>query len=215
MKVKIGRYKRWIGPYQIADLFRYIGLSEDRCHKIGDKLSNTWLMGFCSWIDQRRKRVEKVHIDSYDVWNMDSTLALIIHPMLVKLKESKQGSPNVDDEDVPIYLRSTSAPPKENEWDTDDNFHKRWDHIVDEMIWAFEQKTYDWESQYYDGKVDIIWLPVDENGDAVDAKDAKFFRMEEAPGHTFSVDRTAYDAHYARMKNGFRLFGKYYESLWD
>jgi hypothetical protein len=94
-----------------------------------------------------RARKINIRIDKYDTWSMDSTLALIIHPMLVQLKQTKHGSPWIDDEDVPEELRSTSAPPKENEWDTDDNHHARWDWVLDEMIWAFETHLDD-ESQF-------------------------------------------------------------------
>lgn len=81
----------------------------------------------------------KVKIDGYDIWNADYTLACVIHPVLVKMKESKHGAPFVDDEDVPDELKSTNAAPKENEWDTDENWFKRWDYVIDEMIWAFAQ----------------------------------------------------------------------------
>jgi hypothetical protein len=118
-----------------------------------------------------RARKINIRIDKYDTWSMDSTLALIIHPMLVQLKQTKHGSPWIDDEDVPEELRSTSAPPKENEWDTDDNHHARWDWVLDEMIWAFETHLDD-ESQ---------------------------FKSEL----------------FGRKRNGFRLFGKYYQALWD
>ena len=34
---------------------------------------------------------------------------------------------------------------------TDDKFFKRWDWILDEMIWAFNQKCRDdWEGDYYE-----------------------------------------------------------------
>jgi acetylornithine/succinyldiaminopimelate/putrescine aminotransferase len=41
--------------------------------------------------------------------------------MLKQLQETKHGAPLVDDEDVPEHLRSTTAPPRENEWDVDGN----------------------------------------------------------------------------------------------
>ena len=59
-----------------------------------------------------------IHIDDYDTWSMDHTLAPIIAPMLKQLKATKHGAPFVDDEDVPEHLRSTNAKPKENKWDT-------------------------------------------------------------------------------------------------
>jgi hypothetical protein len=58
--------------------------------------------------------------------------------MLKQLKETKHGAPFVDDEDVPEELKSTSAPPKKDDWDVDDNHFKRWDYVMDEMIYAFE-----------------------------------------------------------------------------
>ena len=146
-------------------------------------------------LDKRSSQKISVRIDSYDTWSMDHTLAPIILPMLKQLKEIKHGSPWTDDEDVPEELRSTSAPPLENDYDTDDNHHKRWDWVIGEMIWAFEQKTRDdWESDYY--------------------------KYEDDPKAMFGLklvweDREARKAHQERMTNGFKLFGKYYGALWD
>ena len=76
---------------------------------------------------------------------MESTLSYIIIPMLKQLKETKHGSPSVDNIDVPKGLHSYSVPGKENESEIDDNWHDRWDWVLDEMIWAFEQINEDWE----------------------------------------------------------------------
>ena len=183
MRIFIGPYIRWIGPYQIADLLQYVGVNEDKCHEIGEYLSDTRLGDICRWIHEKKKRKIKIKIHDYDLWSMDHTLALIILPMLKKLKEVKHGSPWVDDEDVPEEFKSTSAPPKKYEWDTDDNYHKRWEYILDEMIWAFEQI-------------------VDEDSDLKYYVDGKF-------------DREASDKHQNRVSNGLKLFGKYYQSLWN
>ena len=132
--------------------------------------------------------------------------------MLKQLKETKHGSALVDDKDVPVELRSTSAPKPENEWDTDDFVHLRWAWVLDEMIWAFEQKTIDWEQQYYSGEHDILWVPsdtLDKNGKA------SFMQMKKGPKDTFKIDKDGLTKHQKRMTNGFRLFGKYYEGLWD
>ena len=146
-------------------------------------------------IDNRRGQKIKVRIDKWDTWSMDDTLSHIIVPMLKQLNDTKHGSPFVDDEDVPEELRSTSAPPKKDEYDLDDNHFKRWDWVLDEMIWAFEQKKRDrWEEDYY--------------------------KYEEDPSGMFGLrlvwsDDEGRKAHQARMTNGFKLFGKYYENLWD
>ena len=216
MKVRIGPYRSWFGPYQLADLLKYVGVKdEDKRHEIGGKLADTWVGPFLTWIDSKKKRKVKVHIDNYDVWNMDSTLALIITPMLKKLRDAKMGAPYVDDEDVPDNLKSTAAGPKLNEWDTDDNHFLRWDWVLDEMIFAFESKHNDWEEQFYSGNADHVFVPIDQEGNKVDEKDAELFRMEDGPNNTFKVDRAGYDAYAKRIANGFRLFGKYYQGLWD
>ena len=77
-----------------------------------------------------------VTIDGYDCWNADHTLALIIHPLLEKLSTSKQGSPNVDNEDVPEQLWISDQKLPYDEFDI--NFHKRWHWILHEMVWCFE-----------------------------------------------------------------------------
>ena len=170
MKVFIGKYPSWWGPYQIANLLQKVGVSEDRCDKLGDWIADTQLSNFCNWVESKRKCKIQVRIDKYDTWSMDVTLSYIIIPMLKQLKETKHSAAEVDDKDVPKKLRSISAPKKENEWDTDDNWFARWDWVLDEMIWAFS------------------------------------FHLEE------DTWPEKYDK---RMQNGFRLFGKYYQNLWD
>jgi hypothetical protein len=136
--------------------------------------------------------------------------------MLQQLKRDKHGAPNVDDEDVPEHLRSTAAPPRENEWDTDANHFLRWDWVLDEMIFAFEMKSRDdWRDEFYSGEIDILWVPVDQDGNEVDKKDAKWHEMRHGPNHTHEIDSEGMKRVQDRITNGFRLFGKYYEALWD
>jgi hypothetical protein len=116
------------------------------------------------------EREVSISIDNYDTWSMDSTLSLLIHPMLVQLKATQHGHP---------------ANMTEQEWN----------EILDEMIWAFEQKCRDdWESDYYEYE--------DDNTERFGLK-------------LVWEDRAGAKAHQERMTNGFMLFGKYYENLWD
>jgi hypothetical protein len=136
MKVIIGDYPTWWGPYQICNLLhKYLGVSDDVCDKIAGYIPVTPFQWF---YDTFQHRKVKVRIDKYDPWSADHTLALIILPLLKRLKEDKHGSPFVDDADVPDGLKSIAASPKENEWETDEFHHDRWDYVLDEMIWAFE-----------------------------------------------------------------------------
>ena len=207
MKVYIGPYLNWIGPFQIADLLQYVGVSEDRCHKIGEWLNKTWLKDVCEWIDARRKRNVKVRIDCYDVWSMDATLSVLVVPMLKKLKTTKMGAPYVDDADVPEHLRSTAAPPlteeQQNYGGVDDNHFKRWDWVIDEMLWAWEQI---------------------EKGDSTDqfTKDKDPAKPSNEPGLSLGemMNRSTLDfeglkLHEERIQNGLCLFGKYLRGLWD
>lgn len=86
----------------------------------------------------RKNRRVHVHIDDYDLWNGDVTLATIIAPLLKKYSEQLQGSPTVDNEDVPEHLRATSEEMTQmlRFGETDSNFHLRWKYVVDEMHFA-------------------------------------------------------------------------------
>jgi hypothetical protein len=169
------------------------------------------------WVlDRVHPRVEYVKIDRWDTWSMDHTLASIVLPMLRQLKRDKHGAPLVDDEDVPEHLRSTAAPPKENEYDTDGNHFLRWDWVMDEMIFAFEKKNQDdWQTEFHSGKIDMLWVPVDKDGNEIAKGEHKYYEMERGPNDTSQWDSEGMEAVQKRISNGFRLFGKYYEGLWD
>lgn len=198
MKVYIGNYCHWLGPYQLAELTRKIGVSKERAYKWGEWLSETWVGDVLQWMHTKKKRTVIVKLDVYDTWAMDHTLSLIILPMLKQLKATQHGGPCVDDEDVPEHLKSTSAPPKEDAWDIDDNHFKRWEWVMDEMIWAFEQMSDDNSTEkFYDHS-------------AVDKK----VGLKEQIGK-IKVDWAGLEVHEERMKKALMLFGKYYRGLWD
>jgi hypothetical protein len=233
LKVHIGPYKNWIGPYQIAEALCFWAGKEtdeygfpktkDWVHNFGTWLAggedkDSWLQKTCIWIESKRTRKIKIKIDRWDTWSMDHTLSYIVLPMLKQLKETKHGAPFVDDEDVPagLGLRSTEAEPKENEYDTDSNHFLRWDWIMDEMIFAFECELDDsWEDAFRSGVMDTIWVPVDREGNDVPEKDAELYRMGEGANHTYKCDYDGMKVVQDRISNGFRLFGKYYQGLWD
>ena len=153
MKVRIGKYRKWIGPYQIAGLLRRFGISEDMTETIGEWLSdNTRLYELCQWIHDRKNRRISVRIDDWDTWNMDETLSHVIYPMLIRMRELKRGYPMVDNDDIPTDL--TADPFIEIKVPTTGRYpnEKGWEWILDEMIWAFRQCGTDWESEFYDGK---------------------------------------------------------------
>ena len=213
MKVYLSNYRdHWLSPYTIMEkviFWREIDYDEPFirvCNKVlspicelGQKILNTV-----------HPKIEYVKIDRWDTWSMDHTLAYIILPMLKQLRDTKHGSPMVDDDDVPEVLRSVKKPKRKKgdvrntlqvhavDYDvTDNTIHSKWDWVLNEMIWAFEQKIIDDdEGKFFDHTV---------------SKGLPWDKDYVGP----NVDWDGLRAHQARKTNGYRLFGKYYEGLWD
>lgn len=239
MKVYIGPYTNWFGPYQLAEKLMFWVPKEqdehgfpqkpDRVHKFGEWLAhgsiepepevgdifelnrerhNTWIYKLLLWLDKGKKRKIKVRIDRWDTWSMDNTLAHIILPMLKQLDATKHGAPNVDDEDVPEHLRSTAAreltAEEKNHYAPDEHHFARWDWVLKEMMFAFESEIDDsWEEQFHTGEGSLA-----------------FKKLENGMSEMVTIGERKYDfegrkEYQKRISNGFRLFGKYYQALWD
>ena len=238
MKVKIGPYTDWYGPYQLAETLMFWVPKEkdehgfehtaDRVHKFGEWLAHgsiepqqevgeislwgrdrheTWLYKFLSWIHSKQERTIKVHIDRWDTWSMDHTLAYIVLPMLKQLKATKHGAPYVDPKDCPEELKPKKQTKKQKDnGETDSTHFERWDWVLDEMIFAFESKLDDsWEEQFESGVSDTQFKKLEDGN----------YQMVNGPKHTREYDWEGRKAYQERISNGFRLFGKYYENLWD
>lgn len=241
MKVYIGPYKNWFGPYQLAELLCFwvkpvrdeYGMYDkpEWVHNFGEWLAHgqielpaligetrsfnrerpvTWLYKFLLWIDRKRSRKISVRIDRWDTWGMDNTLAYIILPMLKQLQATKHGSPYVDDADVPANLRSTTTTQltqqQKHTGHVDDNHHARWEWVLNEMIFAFENKLDDsWQDQFRSGEYDFAFKKL-ENG---------MSEFVQGENDTSKTDWEGIKAYEKRIQNGFLLFGKYYQALWD
>ena len=138
----------------------------------------------------KKERSVKVHIHKYDTWSMDETLAYIVLPMLKQLRTDTHGSPLVEAEDVP---------------DEEMDVHSRWDWVLGEMIFAFESKHNGWEEQFHSGEMDFSYVERDDG----------FGEMVKGPNDTHKFDSVGHEEYQSRITNGFKLFGKYYEGLWD
>ena len=150
--------------------------------------------------------IRYIKIDPWDAWSLEHTLSPIILPILKELKKNKHGAPFIDDEDVPPKLRANRSVYKGNadpalhkiNDDIDKKFFKRFDYVLDEMIWTFEQLS-------------------------MDDHDGKFYNFIESNKEKdlnksiskIKVDRVGLRKHNERIDNGLRLFGKYYRGLWD
>ena len=224
MKIWISNYRNhWISPYVILKKVCFWEKNDDVFYDLEDTGEGKYVKivkfldpicgAIAKVLDFIHPRFSYVKIDRWDTWSMDHTLAHIILPMLKQLDATKHGSPMVDDEDVPEYLREVKKPKLKRKKgdvrntlqvhavDMDDNhstIHQKWTWVLNEMIWAFEQKVIDDdEHQFFDHTG---------CGDA-----APWSKDYVSP----KVDWEGLKAHQARKSNGYKLFGKYYEGLWD
>ena len=215
MRVYLNKPKdHWLSPYTILEkvfFWREIEFDEPIIERWKNRLE-PFCQGLAKVLNVIHPKIDYVKIDYWDTWSMDHTLSRMILPMLKQLKDTKHGSPMVDDADAPEELRSTSAPPKENEWDTDDFIHVRWDWVLNEMIFAFTCLVDDsWEDAFCSGEFDHLSVPCewDENGKVT------MYRWDHGPNHTFKCDYDGMKVVQDRIQNGLRLFGVYYQALWD
>ena len=240
MKVYINKYKdHWISPYTIID-YAFFWTDWSKCsrdksvqaaiddmngtkkyvehpewvNKTADYLSP--ISRAIQWVwDKIDRKIDYVKIDYWDTWSMDQTLSPIILPMLKQLKATKHGYGFIDDEDVPNELRSIHALPKET-WEWDGNAEKRYEYVLDEMIFAFEHLVDDsWQDAYRSGEIDTKWIPVDAKGNEVPKGEHKYYQMGEGPNHTYKCDYDGIKLIEERIDNGLKLFGKYFRTLWD
>jgi hypothetical protein len=218
MKIYLGPHRSWIGPYQIAEFLCFwvrevpdeygIMSKPDWVHDFGtwlaeDKNGNdSWLTRLCQLIQAHKQRRTWVHIDNYDVWSMDHTLALIILPMLKRLKVQKHGYGMIDDRDVPKEMRSYARGARKgltNQYDWDNYAEVRYEWMLNELIWTFTQLCDDCDSegQFFDH--------------TESSKEKDFNKSIQK----LKVDQAGLKLHQDRINNGLRLFGKYFRTLWD
>ena len=150
-----------------------------------------------------------IKIDHFDTWNLDHTLAMIIYPALLQLKEIKHGLP------------SEFATVGGEDWDSQLSFdfyvetqpecfalgEKRWDEVMDKMIWSFQQLCLDdYTDKYHHGEMKMGWTDMDANGMSE--------MVDENPNEHW-YDHVGNQLHDERIQEGIELFGRYYRNLWD
>lgn len=160
------------------------------CQFIVDKTIN-------SVLERYPLPTEYIKIDKHDLYNLDITLAKVIHASLVEFRKTYGGIPAADlTEDVNTVVEFSKAigsfedevvqEPQVNVNLEDAEYElrrKQWEILMDEMIWAFQQvKTGEWEwSTNYSGGNNVEKI----------------------------------DCHRQRILNGMMLFVKYYCSFWN
>lgn len=195
MKVYIGPYLNYFGVSELVDRV-FFWIKDGETDTIKDTIKNylydSWVDNVFQKIYSWRKRSLIIKIDNYDHWSADHTLAMIILPLLKTLQTNKQGAPFVDYSDVPDHLKPSESDIQQMADDPgwlDDKFFARWDYVISEMVWAFEQIVKD------------------------DKFDSEFYTYVN--GEITDVDMVKLTAHNERIANGTILFGKYYQNLWS
>ena len=227
MKIYKSNYRNhWVSPYVILEkvfFWREIDYDEPLIEKLSNFL-NPFSVAWQKFLDFVHPRISYVKIDRYDTWSMDHTLADIILPMLKQLRDTKHGSPLVDLEDLPEELRMVGyedwssqlrfdfGDSEQHEKESWEITHRRWEWVLNEMIFAFEHYVDDtWEEAFRSGEHDMIHVPCEWYEDGK----PKLYKIEKGPNDTYVCDYEGMNKVYKRMENGFRLFGKYYRGLWD
>jgi len=160
-----------------------------------------------------------VRIERFDTYSMDHSLAYIILPMLLQLKAEKMGVPaefadvggaDYDSQQSFDFYKSTHD-------ECFDITCKRWDDILDKMIWSFQQIVLDnWESKYHHGKSDYDWVQTDKQiHNPLTGKMEDTFQMVDKNPNGHWTDFNGMRLHQERIQEGLELFGKYYQNLWD
>ena len=138
MKVYIGPYRRWVGPYQVADFLRKCYFPEKFCDWFKENVSPEPFEWFYKTFQNQGERTLKIRVDDYDKWSLDCTLSPIIRACLIKFKEDLHGVPVIDQEDLPDDLKYVTKPDHDYNDEDFDKWTNGWNWILDEMINAFD-----------------------------------------------------------------------------
>ena len=78
------------------------------------------------------ERKVKVKINGFDTWNLDMTLAMVIHPALVKFRENLNSYPS-------DFAETSDFPEGEYPSTCRGGGIRAWEIILDHIIWAFNE----------------------------------------------------------------------------
>jgi len=160
-----------------------------------------------------------IDIEKFDTWNLDHSLALIILPALLQLKATKQGIPNefanvggedyTEQDSFDFYKDSYN-------WAFDEGV-KKWEEVLDKMIWSFQQLAIeDYDSKYHHGKAEYDFVKSDKQfPNPISGKLEDTFQMVDKNPNEHWYDHVGHELHEERIQEGLELFGKYYRALWD
>lgn len=161
----------------------------------------------------------EVKVDNSDIWSFDHTLAYIVLPNLLYLKEVKHGVPGdfVDVGGAEHEAQDSFDFYKETHTEAFNIGCKKWDEVLDKMIWSFYQLAFvDYDSLYHHGEGKYEFIESDQmHLDPVTGKMETFLTLWDKNEKNRWFDSVGLTCHEERIQEGLELFGKYYRSLWD
>lgn len=166
------------------------------------------------------KRRIDIQIDPFDTWSLDHTIASIILPALIQLKNTKHGVPSgftdriggdFDNNLVFDFI-------KEDDTEVFNQLCDNWDEALDKMIWSFLQLSIedDYDNNYHHGKMETDWVESDYTyTDPITGKIEKTYQMVDKNPEEHWYDQIGNQEHEKRIQEGLELFGKHFRDLWD
>ena len=170
--------------------------------------------------EKNGRRKINIEINGFDTWSLDNTLALIIYPALLQLKQTKHGIPNefVNDVGGEDYSDQDSFDfYKETHNESWEIAAKGWDEALDKMIWSFYQIAYeDYNDKYHHGKMKMDWEKSDKQfPNPLTGKMEPTYQMIDTNPEEHWFDAEGLQLHEDRIQEGLNLFAKYFRALWD
>lgn len=159
------------------------------------------------WLKKQYQRV-KYGFPLEESWNFNYTCARWALPRLKQLRDGHVGFPtcfsnNPDPCDKQKYFDFFNEIPNGSTQDREYGDIK-WVEILDKIIWSCEHFE-DEIDPIYPENYDSRYVVVD-----VSDKGTKFERIDKR-----KIDWSPVEEHERKLQEGFELFGKYFQNLWD
>jgi hypothetical protein len=211
MKVWLRKPKNWYSKHQFCHDWSYrenekLEQWKQREARL-EKWVPEWPFRLINWIIRANKpKKDLIKIDYWDLWGFDCSIAQVIYPALIKIKEKKHGTPMSFFDHVPDErLHQTT--------DEDNKIaEQKWEDTLDQMIWSFGELVNDnFNEPNYLLKLEWKFKPVEGHPGLSELDTPKHTEDEEKLIEQWRVDTKTY---HDRMQKGFELFGKHFQSLW-
>lgn len=239
MKVNIGPYKNWFGPYQLAEALCFWAkpvIDED-----GILSKPKWVHQFGEWLahgsvepepavgdivllgDDRphtwlykllswldKKKKRKVHV-RIDPWDIWSMDHTLALVILPMLKQLKEQKHGAPLVDDEDVPEHIRSTAAREPTEEEKDWHCPDEHHFARWDWVLDEMIFS-----FNCSVDDSWEEQFHSGDS----DLAFKRLENGVSELIQTGNRTYDFEgrkefQKRISNGFRLFGKYYQGLWS